>query len=256
MELLIKGLILGCIIVLPGMSGGTILLIFGLYEKMVNDLTNLIIKPYIPLLAGSIIGIFLGGIGFTQIFEKYPDLTLAFLLGCLLASVRPVLRDTPKISKNGVVAFVSGALIGYIMVGEPIGLTEGNIEPNWFVLLIGGALASAAMILPGIPGSSVLIILGIYDVILSSIAELNISVLVTFGIGSLVGITSLLKLISMLYERHKSFASYLFAGLILGSTRGVIPSVLDPVIIFITVIGFTMVWIWSGKDAPVVTNNK
>ena len=248
MDLIIKGSILGFIMVLPGMSGGTVLLIFGLYEKMVNDLLKLNIRPYIPLVVGIIIGVFISGFTFAMFFENYRDLTVAFLLGCLLASIRAVLRDCPKINNLGWMALVGGGLLGFLMVGEPLGLEVNTGEANWVVLLVGGAISSAAMIIPGVPGSSVLIILGIYDVILSSIAELDYINLLIFGTGSVLGITMLLKILGALYERYKVIASYFFAGLIFGSARGVLPSTIDTGTITVFLIGFVLVWIWGGEE--------
>lgn len=255
MDLIVKGFILGFIMVLPGMSGGTVLLIFGLYEKMVNDLLKLNIKPYAPLAIGIIIGIISGGYAVAMFFENYRDATVALLLGCLLASIRAVLRDCPKINRQGWTAIILGGVIGLLMVQEPLGLEVNIGQTNWLVLVIGGAISSAAMIIPGVPGSSVLIILGIYDVMLSSIAEWDYINLLFFGLGSVIGITVLLNILGKIYEKHKGFASYFFAGLILGSARGILPSVLNPAIFALFIIGFMTVWIWSGKEPQLEHEN-
>ncbi|AOY76398.1 undecaprenyl phosphate translocase family protein [Clostridium formicaceticum] len=251
MNLMIKGIILGCIIVLPGMSGGTVFLIFGIYENMLKDLAKLNIKPYLPLLAGSIIGIFISGMLFALFFESFRDETAVFLMGCLIASIRPVLKPCEKLNLQGILFFLGGLVIGYYMGGEPIGLMVEIEEISWILLMIGGILSSAAMIIPGIPGSSVLIVLGIYDSILYSIKELELFNLIIFGIGSIIGIFLLINILNNIYEKYRSVISYFFAGLILGSSRALLPYSFKPYILLIFAVGFILVWIWSGKqNAP------
>lgn len=248
MVLIIKGFILGFIMVVPGMSGGTVLLIFGLYEKMVKDLLKLNIKPYLPLAMGIIIGLLVGGFAVAMFFENYRDAAVAVLLGCLLASIRPIIRECPEINSHRWAALIIGCVIGLIMVQEPLGMKVAIGQANWLVLIIGGAFSSAAMIIPGIPGSSVLIILGIYDVILASIAELAYMNLLLFALGSIIGITALLNILGKVYEKYKGLASYFFAGLILGSSRGLLPSTINLSIVALFIIGFILVWVWSGKE--------
>ncbi len=247
MNLFIKGIILGFVMVLPGMSGGTVFLIFGLYEDMVKDILKLRLKPYIPLAIGIVLGIFLGGSIFGIVFENYRNATVAFLLGCLLASIKSVLKGTPKMKGNFLGMLIAGAIAGAIMVGEPLGLSVETEDVNLWLVLIGGAFSSAAMIIPGVPGSSVLILMGIYDTVLFSIKELEIVNLLVFGVGALAGIALLLNILSKLYDKYKALISYFFAGLILGSARGMLPSTATLGIGMLFVTGFALVWIWSGK---------
>ncbi len=249
MELLIQGLIAGFVIVLPGMSGGTVFVILGIYEQMVKDLVKLRIKPYLPLLTGAIVGIFLGGLAFAFVFENYRDATAAFLLGCLLASIRAVLNSCPKLDPKHLIYLLMGLAVGFFMVGEPINVMTAGEDVNLIVLFVGGALASAAMIIPGIPGSSVLILMGLYDTILFYIKELAISRLLVFGLGSLAGIFLLLNLLERLYERHRGIISYFFAGLILGSSRALLPYNFGLLVVLLFITGFSLVWFWSGKTA-------
>lgn len=208
MHSVIQGIILGFIIVLPGMSGGTVFLIFGIFEDMIKDLAKLNIKPYMPLFGGTLFGIFVGGTLFALVFETFRDQTAAFLMGCLIASVRTVLMSCPKISSNRVFFLLVGLLIGFYVGGEPFSLAIESQEVNWALLLVGGMLSSAAMIIPGIPGSSVLIALGLYDSILLSIKELEVINLLIFGIGGILGIIMFVKLLSEIYTKYQGLVSY------------------------------------------------
>ena len=248
MRSIIQGLILGFIVVLPGMSGGTVFVIFGIYEDLVRDLVRLRIKPYLPLLGGMVVGIFAGGMVFALFFEAYRDITVAFLLGCLLASIRSILKDHPKANPKNLTFMLIGLVAGYYLVAEPINIVSKHENVEWYLLIIGGALSSAAMIIPGVPGSSVLIIMGIYDSILSYIRDLNLIKLAIYGIGSAAGAVLLLNLLEKIYNRFKEFLSYCFAGLILGSSRGLLPYTFSSTIAFTFIIGFSIVWLWGGKE--------
>lgn len=248
MQSILQGFILGFIIVLPGMSGGTVFVILGIYENLIKDIVKLNIKPYIPLLIGAVGGIFVGAFVFAVVFENYRNATVAFLLGCLLASIKSVLKYCPGVNAKRLTALGVGFLVGYYMVGDPISIVNAGENVNWFILFIGGAFASAAMIIPGIPGSSVLIVMGIYDSLLYYIKEFDILHLSIFAAGSAVGIFSLVNLLAKIYDRYRGIISYFFAGLILGSSRALLPNRFTLAVAIAFSVGFIMVWYWGGKE--------
>jgi len=250
MFMVAKGFLLGFIMVLPGMSGGTVLLIFGLYEKMVKDILSINLKPYLPLLLGTIIGLFAGGFSFALFFVSLRDLTTAFLLGCLLASAKAILINCPKITcPQMILTLGTGITIGWLTSTEPLGSAINVDSVDWWLLILGGALASTAMMIPGIPGSSVLIFMGIYDTMLFSIKELELVNLILYLLGSLLGIFLLLNFLNTIYSKYKGLLTYFFVGLIIGSARGLMPSVLDISVICLFFAGLCLVWIWSSRDA-------
>ncbi|GAB6086173.1 DUF368 domain-containing protein [Alkaliphilus crotonatoxidans] len=248
MHPILQGFIIGFIIVLPGMSGGTVFVILGIYEKMIKDLAKLNIKPYLPMIGGVIAGIFASGSLFAIVFEAHRDVTVAFLLGCLLASIKSVLKDCPKMGKRHLLMMATGFIVGFVMVGEPISILTAGDKVDWWILMIGGALSSAAMVIPGVPGSSVLILMGIYDTMLFNIKELNFLPLIIFALGSLIGIVLLLKFLEQMYERYKGLVSYFFAGIIIGSCRGLLPHEFNIWVILLFAVGFSLVWWWSDRE--------
>lgn len=242
----VTGFILGLIILLPGMSGGTVLLIFGLYEQLMKDLSKLKIKPYLPLGLGVMIGIFVGGKLFAFFVENHRDPTMALLLGCLLASIRPILKRTPKLNTKFLIYLLVGALIGCFSVRESAGV-EVYKDIDGIVLFIAGALSSAAMIIPGVPGSSVLILMDLYEEIILYVSDLNLLKLMYFGLGSLVGMIFLVKLLSKLYESRQNELSFLFSGIIIGSSRALIPHAFSWTALLIFAIGFGLTWKFSDR---------
>ena len=181
-------------------------------------------------------------------FESHRDVTMAFLLGCLLASVKSVLKSYTGLNTVRIIFLLIGLALGYYMVGEPFNLFAKHDDVEWYILIIGGALSSAAMIIPGIPGSSVLIIMGIYDSILSYIKEFQLIKLSIYGLGAVGGAVLLLNLLESIYDKYREQLSHCFAGLILGSARALLPYNFGTPVLFAWIIGFTAVWIWSGKE--------
>ncbi len=242
MELLVKGVLIGVIIVLPGMSGGTVFLILGLYEKIIGDLARLRLRPYIPLLLGLTLGVFMGGLLLSVVFARFRDLSVAFLLGCLLASIGPILKGqgtkNPKILSLLAVGFV----VGFFMGGEPVELMDPGESASYLRLIIGGALASATMIIPGLPGSGVLILAGIYDDALFYLGNFQLFELLLMGVSGLVGIFVLARGLEKLYMKNRRVIAYTFSGLIAGSARAVLPYGLSPGVVLLFVLGFALVW--------------
>jgi putative membrane protein len=249
--MIIKGFVLGFTIVLPGMSGGTVLIVLGLYESLIKDLAKLKLKPYWPLLAGSIAGIFTGGLALAMVFTVYRDPAAAFLMGCLLASIRAVFRERPALSPVRIIILITGLITGFLVAAEPISFVGDKVAVHWLVLVVGGALSSATMLIPGLPGSSVLIVLGIYDSILLYVRELALLQLAFFGIGSLLGIYLSAKVLDKLFERYQAPIAYFFAGLIAGSSRSLLPDAWVLPVILALIAGFALVWWWSGKKEEV-----
>ncbi len=249
MELLGKGVLIGIIIVLPGMSGGTVFLVLGLYEKIIRDLARLQLKPYIPLLIGLTGGVFIGGLLLSYVFEQFRDLSAAFLLGCLLASIRPILKGQG--TKNpGIIGLVfAGFVVGYLMAGEPIELVDPGEAASYLRLIVVGALASATMIIPGLPGSGVLILGGIYDDALFYLGNFQFFELSIMAVSGLLGIFVLARGLEKLYANHRKVIAYTFSGLIAGSARAIIPYDFTIGVLILFVLGFGLVWIYGNRDA-------
>lgn len=249
MQMLVKGLITGVIVVLPGMSGGTMLLLLGLYEKLMADLARLRLVPWLPFALGGAVGILASGVGFAWLLQSYANFVSVFLLGCILASIRSVLGEYYHPNFRRVLLFLVAALIGFLLSSEPMAIVENADRPGVALLLIGGALATAAMILPGVPGSSVLIIMGIYDDMFNALAEFDWPVLLVYILGAAIGVFGLSNALDNIYSRYRASISWLFSGLIIGSARMILPTSWDSplLLLALAVAGFALVWWWGER---------
>jgi len=246
-ERIIKGAVIGIIIIMPGISGGTVLLALGLYEDLMKDLARLRLIPWLPLVAGMGAGILLSGWLLNWLFMKYTAIILAFLLGCILASTKTVLGQDYYPNLKRLVSLVLGLAAGLVLAGISDFGTADASAPGALSLLLGGALSSAAMILPGVPGNTILIIMGIYEDLLRALAELEWMTLVIFAAGSVLGIVGLSNALDKIYARYRDILNWLFVGLIVGSSGMMIPESLENPMIFalVTILGFTLVWKWD-----------
>lgn len=239
--LLLKGMAMGGADVIPGVSGGTIALITGIYEELIDSIRSidtvfvkLLLKFRIRELWGHINGSFLINVLLgilisifslakliTFLLDEYPIHIWSFFFGLILVSVLYV--SPKKMKTSDFIGFTIGAAIAYMITSVVPGETS---ESLWFVF-ISGSIAICAMILPGISGSFILLLLGKYDFILSAVKDLDVLVIAVFGLGCLIGIVMFSKLIYWLLERYKSLTMSVLAGFMLGSLNKIWPWKVD-----------------------------
>lgn len=242
--LLVKGIILGMGVIIPGISGGTIMMAFGMYEKMLGDLLKFHITPYITMGFGALIGVFTGSFIFSYLFEVYRNPTSAFILGCLLMSIPFILKRSKGYAKTDVSLFVIGGILSFILMGMPTLLEGGTISGGQTFLV--GFISSSTMMIPGVSGSAVLIILGIYEEMLLVINEFQLFNLAIFVVGATAGVFILAKVLKALFATHESKILFFFSGLILGSSRILFPSEFEILSVIAFIVGVGIVYKWGN----------
>ena len=237
--LVLKGMGMGAADVVPGVSGGTVAFISGIYEELINTLKSIDLAALKLLLSGKVTdfwkainGNFLasvfGGIAISvlslarvlgYLLENHPVLIWSFFFGLILASALLVGRKIGTWNGVNILSLVLGAIIAfYITVAAP----ATTPTALWFVFL-SGALAICAMILPGISGSFILLLLGQYRHILDSLSALRADVLAVFLAGCAVGLLSFSRLLSWMFDRYHDLTVALLTGFMLGSLNKVWP---------------------------------
>jgi putative membrane protein len=237
--LFVKGIAMGAADVIPGVSGGTIAFITGIYEELINSIKSVNLRTLKLLLTGkfaefwkAINGTFLLSLvtgiavsiltlakGLKYLLDYYPILVWSFFFGLIVASAIYVARTIPKWNLPTVVSGIAGIIIAYfITVITP---AEANIT-TWFIFL-SGAIAICAMILPGISGSFILVLLGMYKFILEAVGNFNFAVIFTFIAGAAIGIISFSHVLSWLLKKHHNLTIALLSGFMVGSLNKVWP---------------------------------
>ncbi|MDL2265229.1 DUF368 domain-containing protein [Parabacteroides sp. OttesenSCG-928-G07] len=237
--LTLKGIGMGAADVVPGVSGGTIAFLVGIYEELINsiksiDLSSLKLLLQVKISAfwkaingnflfslvlGIAISIFSLARLITFLLENHPVLVWAFFFGLVLASTWVVSRDIKKWTIKTILSFLVGAVVAfYITVATP---TE-TPTALWFIF-ISGAIAICAMILPGISGSFILVLLGKYYYVMEAVKSFNIPVMLVFICGAAFGIIGFSRVLSYTLRRFHDITIAILSGFMLGSLNKVWP---------------------------------
>ncbi len=237
--LIARGMAMGVADVVPGVSGGTIAFITGIYDRLLNALKS--VNPSLLKVLGNegaagvwqrIDGTFLlcvfGGVltsilsfahVITWLLDTYPEMLWAFFFGLILVSGLHMIRQVSHWNASTIITLIAGVVIAYA-VGV---LTPTSLEPESVTLFFAGAIAICAMILPGISGSFILLMMGLYGPVIDAVKSLNFSVLIVFGLGCIGGLLSFSHVLSWLLKKHRDLAISLLTGLMLGALGKVWP---------------------------------
>lgn len=237
--LFIRGLCMGTADVIPGVSGGTIALITGIYDDFVGALASVNSRLFsglfggrfgqvwtqlngsflLPLLTGIAVAIKVFARPVTFLLETYPVPFWGFLTGLIAASAIVVGRRVSHWKVGLSFATLVGVVVGYF-ISTAVPYKTGAESYKFF---LSGSVASVAMILPGISGSFILLLLGKYQQVFQAIAEMNLKIIATFGAGFVVGILSFAKLLKRLLASYYGPTMTFLVGLMVGSLRRVWP---------------------------------
>lgn len=234
-----KGACMGAADVIPGVSGGTIAFIMGIYGELLNSIKSINGEAFrlffsgkfvafwkhingtflASLFAGILISVFSLARLMKYLLEFHPIPLWSFFFGLILASAVYILKGLDKWNIQNIISLLAGVATGaFICLASP-GQTPDEL---WFIFL-SGAIAICAMILPGISGSFILLLLGKYEFVMSAVSSLNIPVLLVFALGCAVGIVSFSHFLSWLLKKYYMLTIALLSGFMLGSLLKVWP---------------------------------
>lgn len=240
--LYLKGFFMGIANIIPGVSGGTIAIILGIYEDFIKAIShlfenikkNLLFILPIILGMGSAIAVLSGVIKYS--YDNFPFPTMLFFVGLVLGGIPMLLKnvkgekESKKISSYVIFALTFSLVIIMTLsdlifgVAADVSFTNMSII-NYIVLFIVGIIAAATMVIPGVSGSLVLMLLGYYYPVVSTINDLvkfnnifsNVMILGVFGIGVVIGIVLISKLLEMLFKKYKVKTYFGVLGFIFAS---------------------------------------
>lgn len=236
----LKGFGMGAANVVPGVSGGTIALLTGIYSDIVGALNAVTEKEtwksllhgrfrefwrlikgdfLVALLVGVLLSVFSLAKLVTWCLTYYPILTWAFFFGLILASAVVMVRGIKDFRGADLIPSVIGLALGLVICTMSPTKTTDDI---WFIFLCG-AVSICAMILPGISGSFILLVMGKYHYIMQAITDLNWPVIIMFGVGCVVGILAFAKLLHWLLARWERQTMLVLLGFVFGSLVRVWP---------------------------------
>lgn len=235
---LVRGFLMGSADIVPGVSGGTVALVLGIYERLVHAIRTVAgglgagLRGRWSEARGRLAGVewrfilvLLAGIGIAllslaalieRLLEDHPQTTAAAFFGLVAGSILIAWRliGTRDAARYGVMAAVAAA--AFLLLG----LRGGEVvDPSWWAFFLAGALAIVAMILPGISGSFILLMIGMYQAVLAAVNDREIGILALVALGALIGLTAFSTLLDRLLKDHHDTVMAGLVGLMAGSLR-------------------------------------
>lgn len=245
---ILKGMVIGIANIIPGVSGGTMMVAMGIYDKLIHCITHLFsefkksVLFLLPILIGMGIAIVGSSFGLEYLFEHFPIQTNLLFIGLIVGGLPAIWKNVRgnSIKAGHIIAFLVffAMVAGLAIMGEK----EGNAADLSFnvlnvIKLFGvGVIASATMVIPGVSGSMILLLMGYYNPILTAINDFiralvaldmdgilqGFGILVPFGIGVVAGIFAIAKLIEIIFEKFPLYAYWAIIGLIVASPVAII----------------------------------
>ena len=236
----LKGMAMGAADVVPGVSGGTIAFISGIYEELLNSISSfnfslinvfknegfksVWIKVNGNFLVSLFVGILISVLSLAKLIESmlenHPIVIWSFFFGLVLASIIYIGKQITKWTKGSVLCLILGAILAfYITTLNP--MVSVNSSP-WF-LFFAGMIAICAMILPGISGSFILVLLGAYKPVLNALNTKDFVSIIIFLVGAVLGLLSFSKILKWLFSTYKNYTLSTLTGFIIGSLNKIWP---------------------------------
>ncbi|MDR0965019.1 MAG: DUF368 domain-containing protein [Myxococcales bacterium] len=267
----LKGLWVGATMTVPGVSGGSMAIIVGCYDQLISSVSQIFQKPKASLrfltvfMIGSGLGIFtIAKVMSDVLLAHFPMPTRFFFMGAVAGGIPLVFREA-KISKldfkpKGVLRFLVLIGLGLLTVWGIAQLPKGLFAPGdlgplaILIQLVGGVVVAAALVLPGISTSQMLLMLGLYEDLVARVKSFDVLPLIPLGVGVLVGTFLITKALERLIERYPQATYMIILGFVLGSIPELFPGLPGgielPVSIVAALAGFAIIYFLSNLKKP------
>lgn len=244
--LIIKGFIVGLANIIPGVSGGTMAIIVGVYQKLLDAVDNIFKKfkeSFIFLLMiiiGVALSLILGSKAINFALDKAPYIIILFFVGLVIGGI-PIIFEKVKGKDNIkplniIIMLISISIVLLITLLNPSTPKLDNLHSMDYILLgLMGFIAAFTMIIPGISGSMTLMLFGYYDIVINTVADItnfsslghNLAILIPFGIGVIIGLIAAVKIISYLLKRFETKSYFAIFGFIIASIFAIVYNLQD-----------------------------
>ena len=279
----LSGALMGCAEVVPGVSGGTIALVVGIYDRLLLTIRASFAAAtaairldlaamrehldavqwglIVPLLAGMAVALLAGAAVIPSLLDRYPHESSALFFGLILASLVVPWRMWEHRRLPHVVVLAATALAAFLLTGLP----EREVsDPSYLVVFVAAAFAICALTLPGVSGSYLLLALGLYVPTLAAVNDRDVAYLAVFAAGALVGLGSCARVLVRLLRDHRDVTVAALLGLMVGSLRALWPwseadgtllappdeasAVLPPLLMALCGIAVVLALLWAERN--------
>ncbi|WP_018296358.1 DUF368 domain-containing protein [Corynebacterium lubricantis] len=225
-----RGFLIGLAELVPGISGGTVALIVGIYEKALHNADLLMRRKFreidwlfLCLVGGGmVLAIFTMSTVMHNFVTNYPEMSNGLFLGMVAVSIIvPIgMMNRRTATWKLLFLFIPGVIVGFVATGFTSGVVE---NPTLIAIFFAAMVAVCALMIPGLSGSFVLLALGLYQPIMGSLSDREWDVIIVFILGALTGVVAFVRVLSWLLEKHRNVTLALMAGLMVGSLRALWP---------------------------------
>ncbi len=227
----IKGMFIGSGFILPGVSGGALAAIFGIYERIINFLAHITknfkenVLFFIPVGLGGLTGVFLLSFAVSFLLGTYETIILWFFVGCIVGTVPQLWKEAGKKGRSNrdIVILVVSFILGTIFLWKGAGLFS-EIPQNFGTWVLAGALIALGIIVPGLSPSNFLVYMGMYKAMSDGINTLDMGVIVPIGLGAVVTVLSLSKVMDHIFSIAYPQLFHFIMGVVFASTIMIIPT--------------------------------
>ena len=228
---LFKGMLIGTGTILPGVSGGALAAVFGFYEHLISFIANITkdfkknLLFFMPVGLGGVFGVFLLSYALSYFFENAETQILWFFVGCIVGIIPSLIKQAAKKGREPrhyiIVILSAAALLVILKRSEGI---SASLPLNFFTWILAGAIFGLGLIVPGLSPSNFLIYLNLYKPMTEGIKNLDLSVILPLGLGGLITIVTLSKLMNFIFNKAYAGLFHFILGVVFASTIMIIPT--------------------------------
>lgn len=228
----VKGMFIGSGFILPGVSGGALAAVFGMYERLISFLAHLTrnfkenVLFFLPVGLGGISGVFLLSFLVSFLLGTYETTILWFFVGCIVGTVPALWKEAGKKGRQSgdIILMVVTLIVAYFFLLYGSQLFDGQVEQNTVTWIIAGGLIGLGMIVPGLSPSNFLVYMGLYKAMADGFKEARLDVILPIGLGAVACVLTLSKLFDFIFSKAYSKLFHFILGVVFASTVMIVPT--------------------------------
>lgn len=228
----VKGMFIGSGFILPGVSGGALAAVFGMYERLISFLAHLTrnfkenVLFFLPVGLGGISGVFLLSFLVSFLLGTYETTILWFFVGCIVGTVPALWKEAGKKGRQSgdIILMIVTLIVAYFFLLYGSRLFDGQVEQNTVTWIIAGGLIGLGMIVPGLSPSNFLVYMGLYKAMADGFKEARLDVILPIGLGAVVCVLTLSKLFDFIFSKAYSKLFHFILGVVFASTVMIVPT--------------------------------
>lgn len=228
---ILKGSLIGSGFIVPGVSGGALAMVFGVYERMIRFLGNIRVnfkenvRYFFPIAIGGILGVTVFARLVSFVMDKIGLIINWFFVGAIVGTLPSLWKEAGKKGRDRkhYILVVITFILSLILLNYGSVIFDGQVDPSFAAWFVCGILIALGVLIPGLSSSNFIVYMGLYKDMSDGFASLNMSVIIPIGLGGLLTVVLLIQVINKIYERYYSEFFHFIIGVVLASTVMIIP---------------------------------